>query len=294
MTFLALGNGAPDIFSVIAAVLNGSVEIGFGQPIGASLFINFIVLGTVIFISKKDININPISFLRDSLTQFFGILFVFLCCNKGVITKWEGILFFVIYLVYVLIVILGNFLGKINIKKYFIKTKFSPIDKTIQVDDEVDKGWYKDQEPKNLKLIHKFSENTLKNVDDGHSRLIPHIGILTEVTDKEAEEIESPFVDDHFEKIEEETELDEEEEEDEEPKTWYSKILTIFLDSIKWSEKTPFRKFTYIFEAPTRFIRNLTIPSADPEDWSKFYAVLSPIFVPIFILFAIESKKRKI
>ena len=60
-----------------------------------------------------------------------------------------------------------------------------------------------------------------------------------------------------------------------------------FLEWIKWEEKSVAdRIFFILFEGPLVLVRNLTIPKADPEDWSRFFAVLSPLFMPSFALFA--------
>ncbi len=43
VTLLALGNGAPDLSTIIIGVFKGSAEIGFGAPIGGGSFQSLIV-----------------------------------------------------------------------------------------------------------------------------------------------------------------------------------------------------------------------------------------------------------
>jgi len=82
--------------------------------------------------------------------------------------------------------------------------------------------------------------------------------------------------------------------EDEESMDRWTKIkrklrdgLNYFLDWIEWDEKNLAEKIFYVlFEGLTVLIRNLTIPKADPEDWSRFFAVVSPLFMPAFAVFA--------
>jgi len=59
-----------------------------------------------------------------------------------------------------------------------------------------------------------------------------------------------------------------------------------FIQWIEWDQKSWFDRIFYLILSPLILIRNLTIPAADPESWSKFFAVLSPIFIGPFFLFA--------
>jgi sodium/potassium/calcium exchanger 6 len=52
ITFLAIGNGAPDVFTAFSALKNGDLPLVLGALIGASIFISTVVLGSVILITK--------------------------------------------------------------------------------------------------------------------------------------------------------------------------------------------------------------------------------------------------
>eukprot|EP00818_Percolomonas_sp_WS_P003485 CAMPEP_0117443628 /NCGR_PEP_ID=MMETSP0759-20121206/4796_1 /TAXON_ID=63605 /ORGANISM="Percolomonas cosmopolitus, Strain WS" /LENGTH=831 /DNA_ID=CAMNT_0005235615 /DNA_START=130 /DNA_END=2622 /DNA_ORIENTATION=- len=65
------------------------------------------------------------------------------------------------------------------------------------------------------------------------------------------------------------------------------KIVHGFKDWIDWDEMSTIDRIQFILASPFTLVRNLTIPKADKEEWSKFFAVLSPVFIPWFTLWAI-------
>lgn len=66
VTFLSFGNGGPDVFALMSAVVNGYSHIGMGSNLGAGLFITTVITGVVAFISEC--KVNPLSFYRDIIT----------------------------------------------------------------------------------------------------------------------------------------------------------------------------------------------------------------------------------
>ena len=48
ITFLALGNGAPDIASILIASFQGSAQISYGEPLGAGVFVTTAVTAAVV------------------------------------------------------------------------------------------------------------------------------------------------------------------------------------------------------------------------------------------------------
>ncbi|GLD95268.1 hypothetical protein PINS_up003912 [Pythium insidiosum] len=49
VTFLAFGNGAPDVFSAIAAYGSGVGETGINELLGGSMFVSTVVVGSLSF-----------------------------------------------------------------------------------------------------------------------------------------------------------------------------------------------------------------------------------------------------
>jgi Ca2+/Na+ antiporter len=108
VTLLALGNGAPDLSSIIVSVLGGSTAFGIGAPIGGGLFVCSIVLGIVCFVSDVKVTRRP--FLRDSIMYFVSVVFVFILFLKNGIAIYESIICILLYVLYVFIVVMGRFI----------------------------------------------------------------------------------------------------------------------------------------------------------------------------------------
>lgn len=70
VTFLAFGNGAPDVFSAIAAVGNskdGDSGLAFGALFGAGVFVSTVIVGCICFIQPFHSVQRPL--LRDIICK---------------------------------------------------------------------------------------------------------------------------------------------------------------------------------------------------------------------------------
>ncbi|KAJ7593056.1 Sodium/calcium exchanger protein-domain-containing protein [Mycena floridula] len=106
VTFLAFGNGSPDVFSTFSAMRAGSGSLAIGELLGAASFIVSCVVGSMCIIKPFEVHRGP--FLRD--VGFFsvavGLLMVILW--DGAIRPWEAASMVVLYLIYVLSVVIGT------------------------------------------------------------------------------------------------------------------------------------------------------------------------------------------
>ena len=102
VTFLAFGNGSPDVFSLIIAVFSGNTEIGVGANVGAGMFVTSIVAGCVAVFS--DCVVNRRAFIRDSLFYLVCIIYPICVFLDSRITLWEALGFIVLYIVYIVFV----------------------------------------------------------------------------------------------------------------------------------------------------------------------------------------------
>jgi Ca2+/Na+ antiporter len=57
----------------------------------------------------------------------------------------------------------------------------------------------------------------------------------------------------------------------------------------EWWEYPFHQKIFAIFEFPLILLRDVTIPTVDPELWSKPYAVIQPLFSPLLIIFSMGN-----
>lgn len=99
VTLLALGNGAPDLFSTWASMASGISELAIGELIGAASFISTVVAGSIALIGP--FYIRKISFARDA---FFLTLTALLLLPVLVTKKlylWQGLVMIGLYIIYV-------------------------------------------------------------------------------------------------------------------------------------------------------------------------------------------------
>jgi len=137
VTFLALGNGSPDIFSCIVALGSGSLEttfLAFGAMFGAGLFVNTVVVGAVT-ISQDSYVLARRPFFRDCIFYLAAIYWTWYNCYNGKLSLGTGIGYIVLYVFYVVLVILGRF-----VFQRFIKTRaFSGL--ATEVNPNIDTGY---------------------------------------------------------------------------------------------------------------------------------------------------------
>lgn len=106
VTFLAFGNGAPDVFSLIISVLSGMTEIGVGANVGAGMFVTTVVAGCVAVFSNCEVNRR--AFLRDSIFYCCCIVYLIVVFFDKKITFWEGLGFIFLYLIYICFVFISG------------------------------------------------------------------------------------------------------------------------------------------------------------------------------------------
>ncbi|XP_060699674.1 mitochondrial sodium/calcium exchanger protein [Hemiscyllium ocellatum] len=107
VTFLALGNGAPDVFSAIAAFSDPrTANLAIGALFGAGIFVTTIVAGGVALASPFIVASRP--FLRDVIFYMAAVFWTFLILYFGSIDLGEALGYLALYAVYVLTVIISS------------------------------------------------------------------------------------------------------------------------------------------------------------------------------------------
>ncbi|GFY62734.1 hypothetical protein TNIN_465071 [Trichonephila inaurata madagascariensis] len=120
VTFLAFGNGAPDIFSSVAGTEQGRPELVIGTLFGAGIFVTSVVVGSIIV--SKPFKIMERPFLRDIIFYVCAAFWTFLRFYYGEVTLWHSIGFIALYILYILVVIIS----RIIYNKYKNKTPKVP------------------------------------------------------------------------------------------------------------------------------------------------------------------------
>lgn len=102
VTFLAFGNGAPDMFSTYAAVSAGSGSLAIGELIGAACFIVSVVAGSMAV--TRPFRVVRSVFLRDTIFLLSAIGFSLYFISDGVLYAWECVVMLLLYVTYVFVV----------------------------------------------------------------------------------------------------------------------------------------------------------------------------------------------
>ncbi|XP_053276571.1 mitochondrial sodium/calcium exchanger protein [Pleuronectes platessa] len=109
VTFLALGNGAPDIFSAIAAFSHPhTAGLAVGALFGAGIFVTTVVAGSVALVKPFAVASRP--FLRDVIFYMVAVFWTFLMLYRGTTALAEILGYLGLYVVYVLTVIISAYI----------------------------------------------------------------------------------------------------------------------------------------------------------------------------------------
>jgi sodium/potassium/calcium exchanger 6 len=106
VTLLALGNGAPDIFTAVVGLGQDDFQLALSDLMGGGIFINTIVLGSVLLVTapgKLEVDKKP--FLRDLGMYVLCTLAVFFVSIDGKVDMLEALAFIVGYVGYIVFVL---------------------------------------------------------------------------------------------------------------------------------------------------------------------------------------------
>ena len=103
VTFLAFGNGSPDVFSTFAAMNSHSGSLAVGELIGAASFITAVVAGSMAIV--RPFEVARKSFVRDVGFFVVAACFSMLFLADGQLHLWECASMVGFYLFYVLFVV---------------------------------------------------------------------------------------------------------------------------------------------------------------------------------------------
>jgi sodium/potassium/calcium exchanger 6 len=123
VTLLALGNGAPDISSILVGVFTNKVDFAIGDPIGGGLFDTALVMGVIPFVAH--VRVSQLPFIRDVVFYLISVSYIFYIFMDNRVTLYEGVICIVIYIIYVLVVIIGRFIN-VHVVQRFRKKKGEP------------------------------------------------------------------------------------------------------------------------------------------------------------------------
>ncbi|KAF8807036.1 hypothetical protein BYT27DRAFT_7140644 [Phlegmacium glaucopus] len=106
VTFLAFGNGSPDVFSTFSAMHANSGSLAIGELLGAATFIVSCVVGSMCIIKPFKVHRTP--FLRDVGFFTVAVILMLMTLWDGKIDQREAGALVVMYVVYVVVVVVSS------------------------------------------------------------------------------------------------------------------------------------------------------------------------------------------
>ncbi|KAH8910764.1 hypothetical protein BR93DRAFT_907520 [Coniochaeta sp. PMI_546] len=103
VTFLAFGNGSPDVFSTFAAMGSNSGSMAVGELIGAAGFITAVVAGSMALV--REFKVSKRAFIRDICFFIVAVGFAIGFLADGSLKLWECFTMIGFYLFYVAAVV---------------------------------------------------------------------------------------------------------------------------------------------------------------------------------------------
>ena len=106
VTFLAFGNGSPDVFSTFAAMNSHSGSLAVGELIGAAGFITAVVAGSMALV--REFRVGKKTFVRDVGFFIVAASFSMIFLADGSLHWWECSVMIGFYLFYVVTVVVWH------------------------------------------------------------------------------------------------------------------------------------------------------------------------------------------
>ncbi|KAF9914827.1 hypothetical protein BX616_007485, partial [Lobosporangium transversale] len=165
VTFLAFGNGSPDVFSTFSAIGAGSGSLAIGELVGAASFITSVVVGSMAII--KPFKISRAPFLRD-VSFFTGcVAFTLFAVMDGEVTLVESLLLVVYYVIYVAFVVIGNWWHQ----RVKTERELEQRARNIYGDEEDDDSHYEDNNYNDMEEDDIYDLNA--RINDEEQALLP-------------------------------------------------------------------------------------------------------------------------
>eukprot|EP00731_Ephydatia_muelleri_P034469 Em0061g7a len=92
VTLLAFGNGAPDIFSSVSAIMqrdDKKANLAIGALFGAGMFVTSVVVGSVAIVKPFTLTQRP--FLRDIIFYLIGVFWTFVILWQNKVTIYSAV-----------------------------------------------------------------------------------------------------------------------------------------------------------------------------------------------------------
>ncbi|KAJ4456669.1 Ca2+:Cation Antiporter [Paratrimastix pyriformis] len=274
VTFLALGNGAPDLFSMIAGVSKGAFEMSLSEAMGSGIFINSIVLGSVGLVAT--FQLDKLSLFMDALVYLGTVIFLLMITVTHSVYWPEAAMFPLIYGAYVTAVVV---IDRVKRKRM---SRFAHL---VVEDDtpapDISYSQYIEPSPAPTGSI---------NSDEVHRPPTDRAGVLSLLSSS----ISTPLAPSMPVKGLQDTQAmygdeDMNMEGDAPPKLtmwgWVKMSWGNFVEWSEWKERSIVSKIRFSIELPFTAARMLTIPSVFQSGTTRL--ILNCIYSPIFLVYTL-------
>ncbi|PAA81156.1 hypothetical protein BOX15_Mlig023439g3, partial [Macrostomum lignano] len=166
VTLLAFGNGAPDIFSSLAAVLqsdSGDASLAFGALLGAGVFVTTVVAGVVSAVRPFKAMERPL--LKDLVFYLAALYLAFYAIYRGRINLAEAVCFLGLYLAFVVVTLVSRLIRSYARRRRHGHRRPHPHGAAIGVNSPADQltaaaaGSYGERAP----LLHSYVADELQS-----------------------------------------------------------------------------------------------------------------------------------
>lgn len=157
VTFLAFGNGSPDVFATFSALRTNAGSLAIGELLGAASFIVSCVVGSMCIIKPFRVNRGP--FLRDTMFFIASVATLLVILLDGQIYAWEAALLVLFYFAYVLVVVVGSWWEHRCEKKRLLEARIRSEYDEEGVQPYRDHEPYRDERERHCCISESFSRN---------------------------------------------------------------------------------------------------------------------------------------